>query len=77
MNENDKVRVYGFGCVELSKFVIFLDGELATVLQVNDNANSVWINVPGRGKLLVHARQCEKDSAFKNVLNLFKKDKKS
>lgn len=77
MNENDIVKVYGFGRLELSNFVIFLDGEVATVLQINDNANSMWINVPGRGKVLVHARQCEKDNSFKNILNFFRKGKKS
>lgn len=75
MNENDKVKVYGFGRLELSNFTVFLDGELATVLEVNDNANSVWLDVKGRGKVLVHARQCEKDLSFKNVLNIFKKGK--
>lgn len=77
MNENDKVKVYGFGRIELSNFFVFLDGETADVLEVNDNANSVWVNVKGRGKILVHARQCERDSSIKNVLSLFKKDKKS
>jgi len=77
MNENDKVKVYGFGRIELSNFFVFLDGETADVLEVNDNANSVWVNVKGRGKILVHARQCEEDSTFKNVLNMFRKDKES
>ena len=43
MSENDKVKVYGFGRLELSNFVVFLDGEVATVLEVNEVLSSFYL----------------------------------
>jgi len=74
MNENDKIKVYGFGKLDFSSFYIFLDGESGTVLQINDHNNTVFLHVEGRGKVMVHGRQCELDSKFKNVVRLLKKE---
>lgn len=77
MKEHDKVKVYGFGRLATPSFYTFFDGETGVVIEVNKNANSVWVRVKGRGETLFHVTQCVGDGYITKVLEFFKRKGKA